>query len=148
MKTTIKIVTGILLMSALAGCTTEQIRGVLARFFAPPPVTVVTGDPIHGESVFREGSGSAPACISCHQITSGGIAFSIGPSLADIAHVASARVEGMSASAYIYQSIVDPGAHLAPGFRNIMYPNFGQDLSPQDIEDLVAFLLTLDGDAS
>ncbi len=145
MKTIIKLVSGILLVSALAGCTPGQIQ-MLLRSLATPPVAA--GDPVHGESIFRHGSGSAPPCVTCHQIVAGGIGFSVGPNLADIAHVAETRVEGMDASAYIHQSILDPSARLVPGYRNMMYPNYAHDLSAQDIEDVVAFLLTLDGENS
>ncbi len=140
MKTIIKIASGFLLTLMLTGCVADQLYVVLA--YLPTPSAAV-GDPTHGESVFHEGAGVAPPCISCHQITSGGFAFSIGPNLAEIAQVAATRVTGMDAPAYIRQSIVDPSAHLAPGFRNIMYPHFAQDLSAQDIEDLVAFLMAL-----
>ena len=143
MKTIIKIASGFLLTLMLAGCATDQLHAVLA--YLPTPSAAV-GDSVHGESVFREGTGSAPPCISCHQIITGGFTFGIGPNLADIAQVATTRVTGMDAAAYIHQSIVDPGAYLVPGFRNIMYPHFAQDLSVQEIEDLVAFLMAPGGE--
>ena len=40
------------------------------------------------------------------------------------------------------ESIVDPNKQIAPGYPpNIMPPNFGQTLTPKQIDDLVAFLL-------
>ena len=49
----------------------------------------------------------------------------------------------MSAEAYIKESILTPDAFIAPGFQpNLMPGTFGQTLSGQQIDDLVAFLLS------
>ncbi len=45
---------------------------------------------------------------------------------------------------YLHESIVNPNAFVVEGFPSgVMYQNYGQDLSKQQIDDLVAFLLTL-----
>ena len=49
----------------------------------------------------------------------------------------------MSAEEYIRQSILDPLAFVVDGFAPVMPVDFGETLSPQEIDDLVAFLLTL-----
>ena len=45
---------------------------------------------------------------------------------------------------YIHTSITQPGAFVVEGFQDGVMPlNFGETLSEQDINDLVAYLLTL-----
>ena len=40
----------------------------------------------------------------------------------------------------MHESIVDPNKDVASGYQpNIMPPNFGQTLTPKQIDDLVAF---------
>ena len=47
----------------------------------------------------------------------------------------------MSLTDFIHESIVNPGAYIAPGYSNGLMPStFGQSLSASDINDLVAFL--------
>ena len=49
----------------------------------------------------------------------------------------------MSAEEYLRQSILEPDAYIVEGFpAGQMLPNLGEILSPQQIDDLVAFLLT------
>ncbi len=50
----------------------------------------------------------------------------------------------MTAEEYLHQSIVDPNAFVVPGFpKGQMIQNFGKILTEEEINDLVAFLLTL-----
>jgi mono/diheme cytochrome c family protein len=95
------------------------------------------GDAASGESLFW---GEA-ACYACHSLEPG--ETGAGPSLAGVAgRTATARPD-MTAEAYILESIIDPDAHIAAGFNSgIMPPNFGQRLSPQQLADLAAFLMT------
>ncbi|RMG94312.1 MAG: cytochrome c [Chloroflexi bacterium] len=103
------------------------------------------GDPVRGEQLYKQttiGSASAPGCITCHSLEEG--VQLVGPSHAGVATRAETAVPGMSAEEFLRESIIDPDAHVAEGFTpGIMYPNYGNELSEQDINDLVAFLLTL-----
>ena len=50
----------------------------------------------------------------------------------------------MSAEDYLRQSIVEPNAHITEGYtEGVMYQNFGEELTNSQINDLVAFLMTL-----
>ena len=60
-----------------------------------------------------------------------------------ISQRAGERVPGLSAEDYLRQSIIQPSAFLVSGYRDIMYPNFKEKLSEQDIADLIAYLETL-----
>ena len=124
---------------ALAGCDTMQwIANFLGEEPETPPAALV-GDPVHGEDIFRHGINAAPPCITCHALAPGG--NSLGPVMQGFGERAGSRVEGLSAEAYAHQSIVEPRAFLVSGFRDIMYPGYANDLTEQEIADLIAFLL-------
>jgi cytochrome c553 len=105
----------------------------------------VTGDAARGEELYQQtaaGAASAPGCITCHSLEAG---FQlVGPSHAGLAIVAGTRVSGQSAEEYLRESIVNPDAAVTEGFsEGVMYKNYGNELTDQEIADLVAFLLTL-----
>jgi len=55
-------------------------------------------------------------------------------------------VDGQSAEEYLRTSITDPDAYLAGGYQEgIMYRQYEQALTEQQIDDLVAYMLTLKG---
>ena len=68
----------------------------------------------------------------------------VGPSFAGIATRAAKRVPGMSAEEYIRQSILDPNAFVVDGFSNVQTMNFGNQLDDAQINDLIAFLMTME----
>lgn len=97
------------------------------------------GDAAAGETVYNQVA--SPACNTCHSLEPD--TTLVGPSLANIGTEAGNRVEGMSAEEYIHQSIVEPDAHVVEGFSpGIMPGTYGTQLSEQQVNDLVAFLLT------
>ena len=91
---------------------------------APPKVA---GGP--GAQVF-----ASNGCGGCHTLAeaeSGGVT---GPNLDEV-------LPGQSA-AMVEQSIVDPNATIAKGFPpNVMPADYGQSLTPKEVEDLVQYLL-------
>ncbi|MBK8901285.1 MAG: c-type cytochrome [Anaerolineaceae bacterium] len=103
------------------------------------------GDAANGERLFNEsiiGAASAPGCITCHSLEPGVVL--VGPSHSDIGARAETAVEGMSPEDYLRQSIVEPNAHITEGYtEGVMYQNYGEELTNTQINDLVAFLLTL-----
>jgi hypothetical protein len=49
----------------------------------------------------------------------------------------------MALPAFVKQSIVQPDAYIAKGFKKGLMPtNFGTSLSPTQLNDLVAFILS------
>src|SRR5581483_9593781 len=96
------------------------------------------GDPARGKAIFN-GQGM---CFTCHKVSTGNTI--VGPSLKGVASRAGTRKSGMLAQDYLHESIVSPNAFVVPGFvPGIMPQNFGQVLTPQQISDVIAYLLTL-----
>ena len=90
---------------------------------------------IQGQKVFNA------RCATCHALVPDTII--IGPSLSGIATRAETRVPGMSADEYILLSILRPGDYVVEGFNNVMITNFAKELTNEDMNALVAFLMTL-----
>jgi cytochrome c2 len=106
----------------------------------PENIEVPQGDAARGEALFSESIKGAPACSSCHHIS---IETLVGPGLVGIGERAASRVDGQSASAYIYLSMIQPANHIVSGFSNLMYAGYQSKLSQQELADLLAYLLTL-----
>lgn len=106
----------------------------------------VVGDASRGESLYKQstiGTKSAEGCTSCHnQNESEGLADKA-PYTAGTGTRAATRVPGMSAEEYIKESIMNPNAYVVENFKEgDMYQTFKDELSEQQIADLVAYLLT------
>jgi mono/diheme cytochrome c family protein len=96
---------------------------------APPPPPPA-GNAQAGKAVFL-----AQGCGSCHTFSPAGSNGTVGPDLDD-------ALKGKDA-AFIHESIVDPNAEVASGYSaGVMPQTFGQQLSPKQIDDLVAFLMS------
>ena len=107
---------------------------VLVVACAPePPAT----EPVaRGRQVYR-----SLGCASCHEPNL--IGQRLGSPLEHVGTLAESRRPGLSATDYIRQSIVDPGAYVVPGYNDNMPRDLGRDLSPTDLDALVAYLLSL-----
>jgi len=82
-------------------------------------------------------------CASCHTFTAAGSTGTVGPNL-DTAPAKDAKAAGMDLAAFIKQSITDPNAYIAAGFTKPsgMPANGGATLTPAQVDDLVAFILS------
>lgn len=117
-----------------------------------PSATAASGDPVElGRVVFNT---SPPACAACHSVSPN--VNIVGPTLAGIATTATARVRGADyrgeakdAAGYIRESIVAPNIHVltgptyAAGGRSLMPSDYAQTLKPEQVDHIVAYLLTL-----
>jgi len=97
-----------------------------------------------GRSLFMENTfGTNAGCRICHSLEPDTVL--VGPSFAGIGARAETRVPGLSAEEYLRQSIVDPNAYVVEGFpEGQMFQNFGALLTEEEIDSLVAFLLTIE----
>jgi nitric oxide reductase subunit C len=100
-----------------------------------PPTPTLNAIQQQGQAVFNL------RCAQCHALTANTIV--IGPSLAGIASRAAGRIEGYSAEEYIEDSILFPKDYLVEGFTDTMPTNFGKDLTSEELNAVVAYLMTL-----
>jgi mono/diheme cytochrome c family protein len=111
--------------------------GLLAACSVSPaaqPKPTLTALETHGQQVYVSN------CAGCHALVPDTVV--IGPSLAGVATRAATRMPGYDAQAYIETSILNPGAYVVDGFKDVMPKNFGKDLTSDDFNAIVAFLLT------
>ena len=104
------------------------------------------GDPARGSEIFHNGVNGAPACAVCHstsQTTFTRGAISVAPNLYGLSQRAGSRLEGVAAQDYLFNSITQPSNFVVDGFQNLMYPKYAEELSKQDLADLIAYLMTL-----
>jgi ferredoxin/cytochrome c551/c552 len=103
----------------------------------------LSADPAAGERLFNGATmGANAGCQICHSLKPD--VQLVGPSLAGVATRAETRVPGMGAEAYLMQSLIAPDAYVVAGFQpGQMRPDLAQALTQQELDDLVAFLLTL-----
>ena len=95
---------------------------------------------------FQDDAGSGYSCSNCHLPTSE--KTNIGPGLLNIKHRAATRIEGLSAAEYIYESITNSMAYTVEGFEaDLMPQNWAEIYTDLEIFDIVAYLLTLEGES-
>jgi cytochrome c oxidase subunit II len=82
-----------------------------------------------GEELF-----SSSGCANCHTLKAAGATGKVGPDLGKLGAAANAK--------FIHTSIVDPNADVTKGFQpDIMPQNFGSQLSKEELDALVKYLL-------
>jgi cytochrome c oxidase subunit 2 len=106
--------------------TTRQTAGGGGSAAAGPP---------NGKQLFTAGDADtgATACGSCHTLADAGTTATTGPDL-------DKGLKGKD-PAFIKQSILQPSAEITPGYQDgIMPNNFGDTLSPEQVDALVQYL--------
>lgn len=106
---------------------------------ASEPADLPTGDPTAGDTLFHQKIGGLPECSSCHSLDG---TRGTGPSLQGFGEIAGTRRGGEDAVIYAMNSIVSPGQYVVPGFSNLMPSAYGQQLSRQQLADLIAYVLS------
>lgn len=110
------------------------------------------GNAANGQKLFQQatvGKASAAGCVSCHSTEAGKTL--VGPSVAGISTRAEAAIKNPSykgkaktTQEFLQESIVEPNTYVEQGFApNLMPQVYGQQLSGQEINDLVAYLASL-----
>jgi hypothetical protein len=108
------------------------------------------GDPERGREIWDTGGGvinqdQGVGCQACHSLDGSEKTVprgAIAPTWQGISGRAGDRVPGLSAEEYLRESIVEPAAYIVEGYSDIMPKGFKILLSGEDIDSLVAFLLT------
>jgi mono/diheme cytochrome c family protein len=90
------------------------------------------------------------ACTACHGNPAEPHGRRIGPALSDFARVGATRVGGKSVAQYAYESLLNPSAFIAlecagqaPCSGPSTMPLYGETLSPQEMADLISYLVNL-----
>lgn len=146
----------VLLAASMTGCAGDEAEVAteveVAEVATAADVAEVTteaeeaapaGDPENGRIIYELGPEGVfeTTCTSCHRLSDLG---DTGPGFEGIADRAATRVSGLSAEEYLRQSIEDPEAYVVEGdWQGVVMPtNYAELYSEQDINDLIAFLLT------
>ncbi len=117
-----------------------------------PAASGAVGNASSGDALFHKavlGKSNGPGCATCHSTEAGKVL--VGPSLAGIATDAAGAFKepeykgtAKSASEWLREMLVDPNGELVEGFGpSVMPQNYKTELTDQQINDLVAYLLTL-----
>ena len=107
------------------GPTPETVVGTV-----PGEVDLSQGDPEAGSNIFT--NVADPACSTCHAFGPADSDATVGPNLDEV-------LQGQSPES-ILESIVNPSAEITPGFDDLMPKDYAEQLSTQQLADLVAFL--------
>jgi cytochrome c oxidase subunit II len=82
----------------------------------------------NGEEIF-----TSAGCTGCHTLKAAGSTATVGPNLGKLQK---------ANAAFIRQSIVDPSAEVEKGYQDgVMPQNFGEQLSKEELDALVKYLL-------
>jgi cytochrome c oxidase subunit 2 len=88
---------------------------------------------IDAKKLFADGNGTSTACGSCHTLTDASTTGQVGPDLDKV-------LAGKDAN-FVRESILKPDAMIAAGFQGgIMPKNYGDTLSPEELDALVTYL--------
>jgi cytochrome c oxidase subunit 2 len=118
--------------------TPADFKAWMAKQKAPAGAAGGGGAQPDGKKLFTDGNGTATACGSCHTLADAGTNATTGPDLDTV-------LAGKDA-AFIRESIVKPDAAIAPGFQGgIMPKNYGDTLSPDELDALVSYLRRVSG---
>lgn len=104
------------------------------------PVAVDTEAAARGEDV-----ATSTGCLACHT-TDGTIG--VGSTWKGLAGSSRPLDTGVTVEAddeYLTTSIIDPGAEVVAGFDNVMPPDYGEQLTDQEVSDLVEYIKSLSG---
>jgi cytochrome c oxidase subunit 2 len=108
----------------------------LQKLKAPAAPAGGGGGAADGKTLFTQ-TAKPTACATCHTLADAGATGTVGPNLDE-------AVPKLSA-AFIKQSIEDPNAKITEGFQANIMPQFGDTLSPEQVDALVKYLKEVAG---
>jgi hypothetical protein len=120
-----------------SGASATPSAIVSAESYAAEVETVLqNADPANAETVM-----TTYGCLACHRT---GAENNVAPAFVGIAEIAAQQRPPMPAAAYLYESIVFPGAYVVEGYSDVMPHDLGDRMTDQEIGDVIAYLLTPD----
>jgi len=91
------------------------------------------GNPDNGTKLYN-----TKGCVGCHSLEKG--KRLVGPTFYNVYEDAAKQVPGMGVDEYLYQSIVNPNAHVVATYQpNLMPQTFAQQFTPQEMADMLAW---------
>jgi nitric oxide reductase subunit C len=102
---------------------------------APPPTPTLDPQLALGQKVF------VTHCGACHSGSADTVI--VGPSLAGMAERGATRVDGLDARAYVYSSVLQPSDYLVEGFEDLMPKDLAKKLTGEELDGVVAYVLSL-----
>jgi cytochrome c551/c552 len=90
-----------------------------------------TGNSLRGSSLFE-----SEGCRACHSLDG---TNRVGPPLNDVSM--STPNDYDSVEDYLISSILRPGEYVVAGYTNVMPPLYAEQLTSQELADLIAFLI-------
>ncbi len=158
----LSLVIALFLAVALAACgsvaesvqpapTSTPLRQAAATALPTVEAEVSTsaaqGDPAMGQQLFTTFQPKVgTTCTACHRVDSDDRL--VGPGLLHVAERAATRMTGVSAADYLHTSIVDPSAYVVDGYPDIMPKNWSAAFDESQLNDLVAYLMSLSANAT
>jgi hypothetical protein len=114
----------------------------------------ITGDAKRGAALFTQ---KGIECDGCHDVTHNYPGGDFGPNQANVASIAASvlknpdyKGKAKTVDQYLRESILVPNIYLVPGDdykekdgSSAMKQDFAQKLTPQQVEDLIAYLMSL-----
>lgn len=125
------IVFGVLFLLLLSACS-----GADEPETAVPTLPPLTEEQAKGHKVFETN------CGACHSILEDTVI--VGPSMHGIASRADTQNPKQDGRTYLYTSILKPGDFLVDGYENLMPATFGKQLTGEELDAVVAYLMTLE----
>lgn len=120
----------------LADLTDEEIVAGLPDDFV---TALAEADPANGETLSLTNG-----CVGCHALDPE--AVMTGPTWHNMGDTAVGRVDGQSPALYLYNSIVEPNSYVNDGYpAGVMPQTYADTLSTEDLADVVAYLLSQNG---
>ncbi|RME64753.1 MAG: cytochrome c [Caldilineae bacterium] len=103
-------------------------------------LALMPGDPAKGQELTV-----VNGCVGCHNLDPAQAA--VAPTWHNVADTAVTRIPGMSPGRYLYESITAPNNFVVEGYPSgVMPQTYGETLSPQDLADILTYLLSLHGE--
>ncbi|MBM3356460.1 MAG: cytochrome c [Betaproteobacteria bacterium] len=126
----------------------SYVGQLVPQFEEHPPAKKVIGTATPGEELAAIGEELARGkggCLVCHKVTERG--NDRGPDLRQSTAKAATRKPGMSAEAYLVESLVDPDAYVVPDYPKMMPSALKPpaNLTMAEVKAVVAYLQVLGG---
>ena len=105
------------------------------------PEVVETAVPTQSPEVQLGNDVYVRECGACHSAFADTVI--VGPSLYGVGERAETRVAGQDGRTYLFTSILLPDEFLVDGYENLMPATFGKTLTGEELDGVVAYLMTL-----